>query len=598
MSYLIQFPKPDVEQFFRTYAISTFAVNKDEGKLIFSSNLNGKNNLWSIDFPNQFPSLFAQVDQQCNFIKIDPENRFVLAGFDDDGDENYHIYALPAEGGKPQPLITGDKTDKFFFADQSKDGNILYYITSKDNSQFLNIHRYDLTSKEDTILYKGVESPTYLYAVAKDEASFVTARIFANTYQVAYLHIDGQEVLLTPSKEEVHTVSSPVYVDESTIYFVTNYGEEFSYIASFDIASRTFTPQLKLEQENVEFIKWNEKQKKLYFATEKGVTDHLYSFELGAKTPERIECPTDVIEELVVSEQGNLYLRGRSSTVPSNIYVQIADQPFEQITKNNVLGVSEEQMVEPDVITYKSFDGMNIEALLFKAKSELSNGYTIFWPHGGPQSAERKWFRAMFQCFLNRGYTIFAPNFRGSTGYGASFTKLVEGDWGEGPCLDCVHGIEWLFEQGITNKEKLFVVGGSYGGYMSLLLAGRHPEYFRATVDIFGVSNLFTFLNSVPEHWKPIMKRWLGDPIEDKKRLEKDSPITYLANMVKPMLVIQGANDPRVVKEESDQIVDALKANGVDVEYLVLDDEGHGFSKKENEIKVYEKMLEFLEKHQ
>lgn len=595
---MIQFPKPDVDQFFRTYAISTFAVSKDESKLLFSSNLNGKNNLWGIDFPNQFPYLFAQADQQCNFIKIDAENRFVLAGFDRDGDENYHIYALPMDGGKPQPLITGDKKDKFFFAEQSKDGNHFYYITSKDNPQFLNIHRYDLDTKIDTILYKGDSAPTYLSAVAEGETSFVTSRMFANTYQLSYLHINGEELLLTPSKDEIHTVSNPIYVNERIIYFVTNYGEEFSYIASFDIPSRTFTPVLKLDQESVKEMKWNKLQNTLYFATEKGVRDHLYSLELGQKNAQPIECPTDVIEEIVVSENGNIYLRGRSSTVPFNIYRKLGNGPFEQLTKNNVLGVLEEDMVEPEVITYKSFDGMEIEALLFHAKPENSNGYTIFWPHGGPQSAERKWFRAMFQCFLNRGYTIFAPNFRGSTGYGASFTKLVEGDWGEGPRLDCVHGIEWLFDKGITNKEKLFVVGGSYGGYMTLLLAGRHPEYFRATVDIFGVSNLFTFINSVPEHWKPIMKRWLGDPITDKERLEKDSPITYLDKMIKPMLVIQGANDPRVVKEESDQIVAALQENGVNVEYLVLDDEGHGFSKKENEIKVYEKMLDFLEKHQ
>jgi dipeptidyl aminopeptidase/acylaminoacyl peptidase len=123
--------------------------------------------------------------------------------------------------------------------------------------------------------------------------------------------------------------------------------------------------------------------------------------------------------------------------------------------------------------------------------------YTIFWPHGGPQSAERKSFRALFQCLLNRGYNIFAPNFRGSTGYGSSFTKLVEGDWGEGPRLDCVAGMDWLFDNNISNKEKLFVIGGSYGGYMTLLLAGRHHDYFRAAVDIFGPSNLFTFVNSV-----------------------------------------------------------------------------------------------------
>lgn len=595
---MIQFPKPDVDQFFRTYTINNFAVSKDGSKLIFSSNLNGKQNLWAMDFPKQFPYLFAQVDQQCNFIKIENENRYVLAGFDNDGDENYQIYAMPIEGGKPQPLVTGEKSEKYFFADLSKDGERLYYMTSKGNPQFLNIHRYNLKTNEDTVIQKGEGAPAYLAALSPEENSYVTISSLANTYQLGYVVEDGEKRLLTPSKDEVHTVSNPVYTSETKVYFVTNFGEEFSYIASFDLGSGEFNEELKIDSESVKTLKWNKNLNTFYFVTEKGVTDNFYSFSLATEEVITHKVPTDVIEQFTVAENGTVYLLGRSATIPFNIFRMKEENSWEQLTTNNVLGVTSEQMVEPDVIKYPSYDGMEIEALLFKAKQENDNGYTIFWPHGGPQAAERKSFRAMFQCFLNRGYSIFAPNFRGSTGYGASFTKLVEGDWGEGPRLDCIHGIQWLFKQKISSPEKLFVVGGSYGGYMALLLSGRHADLFKATVDIFGVSNLFTFLNSVPEHWKPMMKRWLGDVTSDKERLEKDSPITYLNTMTNPMLVIQGANDPRVVKEESDQIVSALEKNGVDVEYLILDDEGHGFSKKHNEIAVYEKMLQFLERHQ
>ena len=138
-------------------------------------------------------------------------------------------------------------------------------------------------------------------------------------------------------------------------------------------------------------------------------------------------------------------------------------------------------------------------------------------------------------------------------------------------------------------------MGGSYGGYMALLLHGRHADYFKAVVDIFGPSDLFSFIESVPEHWKPVMNQWVGDPERDREKLIEYSPITYLDGMVKPMLVIQGAMDPRVVKAESDQIVAALKKNGADVEYMVLEDEGHGFSKKENEMKVYRAVMEFFD---
>lgn len=595
---MIQFPKPTVEQFFRTYAITDFTVSSDEQRIIFSSNLNGKMNLWAMDLPDRFPYLFAHQDDSCSFIKIDPENRYVLAGFDKDGDENHHIYAVPIDGGLPQPLITGDATDKYFFTHLSEDGKRIYYMTSEGNPSFLNARVRNLEDKSDTLLHVGEDYPTELAAVSTNEKAFVYLRSSANTYVTGVVKTGEETYSLTPDPEKVHVVFDPVFVDDRTVYFITDFESEYSYVAKFDLQSKEFSTVVTIEKESIESLKFNEKQNVLYLASEKGVSDQLYRYDLASGNLESLALPVDVIGKIHVAASGTLYLLGVSGTKPVNIYHSKKGDSWEQLTNNNVLGVNDDDLIEPEVVSYTSFDGMEIEALLFKAKPENDNGYTIFWPHGGPQAAERKTFRSMFQCFLNRGYTIFAPNFRGSTGYGSSFVKLVEQDWGEGPRLDCVAGIEWLFANNYTDREKLFLVGGSYGGYMALLLHGRHSEYFKAVVDIFGPSDLFTFVNSVPPHWKPIMERWLGDPERDKERFIKDSPVTYLDGMVKPMLVIQGAKDPRVVKEESDQIVAKLEEKGRDVEYFVMEDEGHGFSKKESEIKVYSMMLEFMEKHQ
>ncbi|WP_174615464.1 S9 family peptidase [Virgibacillus ihumii] len=595
---MIQFPKPTVEQFFRTYVISNFDVSSDEERLIFSSNLNGKMNLWAMDLPETFPYLFAHQDESCSSIKFDPKNRYVLAGFDKDGDENHHIYAIPGEGGLPQPLVTGNAEEKYFLADVSEDGERVYYITSEENQTFLNARVRDLKNNSDTLLNVGEVSPTELAAISNDEQAFVYLRAFANTFVTGFVKAGGETHNLTPDPEKVHVTFDPIFINDKTIHFVTNYESEYNYVAQFDLDSKEFSTVVTIDNESVEMLKWNKDQNALYLVTENGVSDLVYVYDLKLEKLTKLNAPVDAMEQIHVAKSGNVYLLGRSATVPHNIFKSEDGKVWRQLTDNRVLGLSSKDMVEPDVVSYKSFDGMEIEALLFKAKPENSNGYTIFWPHGGPQASERKSFRSMFQCFLNRGYTIFAPNFRGSTGYGSSFVKLVEQDWGEGPRLDCVAGIEWLFENNVSNREKLFLVGGSYGGYMTLLLHGRHPEYFKACVDIFGPSDLFTFVNSVPPHWKPIMDRWLGDPERDKERFIKDSPVTYLDGMTKPMLVIQGAKDPRVVKEESDNIVAKLKDEGRDVEYLVLDDEGHGFSKKENEIKVYSGMLDFLEKHQ
>ena len=325
--------------------------------------------------------------------------------------------------------------------------------------------------------------------------------------------------------------------------------------------------------------------------------DGLYQYSVNTGRLAPMELPTAIVEDVLVGKSGCLYLLGRSDVEPHNLYMRAPGESWVALTNNRVMGTPQAEMVVAEVLKYPSFDGMEIEALWFAAKPEVVNGYTVVWPHGGPQAAERRAFRPLFQFLCSRGYNVWAPNFRGSSGYGTAFTKMVEGDWGYGPRLDMVESVEWLIQSGRADRNKLFLVGGSYGGYMTLLLHGRHPEYWQACVDIFGPSNLFSFLNSVPDHWKPAMKQWLGDVEEDKERLTVDSPITYLDHMSRPMLVIQGANDPRVVKAESDQIVEALQNQGRGVEYIVFPDEGHGFMKKANEMKAYRSIVEFLDAH-
>lgn len=597
---MIKFPKTRVEQFFRTYSISQFAVNKEESKLIFGTNINGTMNLWAVDLQGEirFPYQFAEKGESTQFVTFDPEGRYVLAGFDKDGDENYQIYALPPEGGIPHPLITGEAEDKFSFSHLSEDGKRIFYNTSVDNPTYQNTRVHNLEDGSDTLLHEGETAPTSLMAVSDDEKATVYLQIFANTYITGFVKYGEEQKYLTPNPEKVHVVVEPVFIDNSTVYFVTDYESDYQYLAKYDLDTEKFQKVLAIDGESMETLKYHKESNTFYIATEKGVLDKLYHYNLAVDSLTELDTPFDIINQIQVTKAGNVYVLGGTATTPINIYVSKEGKDWNQLTNNRVLGVDQSELVDPEVVSYKSFDGLEIEALLFKANPENANGYTVFWPHGGPQASERKFFRAMFQSILHRGYHIFAPNFRGSTGYGSKFVKMVEQDWGHGPRLDNVEGIKWLFDQGISDPEHLFLVGGSYGGYMALLLHGRHPEYFKAVIDIFGPSNLFSFVESVPPHWKPIMERWVGDPDRDKERFVRDSPDTYLDTMTKPMLVIQGAKDPRVVQAESDQIVAKLKEKGRDVEYYVLEDEGHGFSKKENEIRVYTWMLDFLDKHQ
>ncbi|WP_028543813.1 S9 family peptidase [Paenibacillus taiwanensis] len=597
---MIQFPKPEVEQYFQVSVIRQFAVNADESRIVFSSNMNGTFNLWAMDFhaEHPFPYPLTYEGQTSSFIKMDGEGRFILTSLDRDGDENYHIYALPWNGGQALKLIEGAADDKYFYVQMSEDGKRLYYVTSKDNPQFMNSRVYNLETKEDKLIHEGSATSTFLTGVSPDEQVIAYSQSYANTYSVTYVCRKGEEPqCVTPSADVVHIVGDVCFVDNDTVLFVTDYEQEYAYIAQYQLSTKQFERVCAIEKESVTNLKWHKETRTLYVVTEKGVVDKLYAYGYDSGELVAMSLPTDIVEQLSVAASGNIYVLARGAVCPTNIY-RYAEGAWAALTHNVMTGLTAEDLVDPDIVTYDSFDGTVIEALLYRAKEAVANGYTIFWPHGGPQAAERKQFRAMFQYLLAQGYHIFAPNFRGSTGYGSSFVKLVERDWGEGPRKDCLAGMEWLFAQGISSREKLFVFGGSYGGYMTLLLAGRHADYFRAAIDYVGVSNLFTFVKSVPEFWKPLMERWLGDPEKDKERFIKDSPITYLDDMTNPMLIVQGANDPRVVKEESDQIVEALRAQGRDVEYLVFEDEGHGVVRKQNEKVLYQTIVDFLKRHQ
>ncbi|MEK5389460.1 S9 family peptidase [Margalitia sp. FSL K6-0131] len=591
---MVTFKKPDIENFYRTFNVQAFTVSPDEKQLVFSTNLTGKYNLWAMDLPNQYPYPLTFVDQNCHALRYSHDGRFLVVGFDQDGDENAQLYALPPAGGELVPLRTAEG-HRHMYPFLSKDDKRLYYTSTKNNETFLNIYQYDIENDEEKVVLEGADAACFLLAVNEEETSFVYMKQFANTYAPGYVYQNGKSYSLTPETEEQFTVGDGVFVDKE-YYFVTTFGEDFSYLAKFHLETHEFSKVLSLEKEEFDVVRFDKQTNSLYLLTSKGVNDYLYQYDLASGTLQKVELPATVVTGIKVMESGNVYLLAGTATKPYNIFLKEAGSTeWKQLTNLSVPGVKEDELVVPEVFTYPSYDGLAIEALFFKAKDDVNNGHVILWPHGGPQAAERNNFRAMFQFLVNRGYSIFAPNFRGSTGYGLAYTKMVEGNWGEGPRLDNIAGLEYLYENGLADREKTLLMGGSFGGYMALLLHGRHPEYFKAVVDIFGPSNLFSFIESVPNHWKPIMNQWVGDPEKDFDKLTEYSPITYLDNMTKPMLVIQGANDPRVVKQESDQIVKALQDNGVNVKYLVLEDEGHGFSKKANEILVNRTILEFFD---
>jgi dipeptidyl aminopeptidase/acylaminoacyl peptidase len=266
------------------------------------------------------------------------------------------------------------------------------------------------------------------------------------------------------------------------------------------------------------------------------------------------------------------------------------------VTESRVGGLREDDLVDVEGVSYPSFDGRDIPAWLYRPATS-DRVPVVLAIHGGPEAQERPIYQPVYQYLLSRGIAVLATNIRGSTGYGKTYQRLVQRDWGGGDLQDWDHAVKWLKEQDWVDGDRIGVMGGSYGGFAVLSCVTRLPDHWAAAVDIFGPSNLVTFARAVPPTWKRMMKRFVGDPDEDAELLTERSPLTYIENVQAPLLVIQGATDPRVVKPESDQLVEKLRSLGRTVEYVVFDDEGHGFTKRPNELKAMRLSAEWLERH-
>jgi dipeptidyl aminopeptidase/acylaminoacyl peptidase len=295
-----------------------------------------------------------------------------------------------------------------------------------------------------------------------------------------------------------------------------------------------------------------------------------------------------------------------TATMPTQLYVLDADATAPaRKTRERPLGVEPGLLSRGEDASFTSHDGLRVSARMYLPAPEL--GYDgprplVYYVHGGPQSQERPnfaWFSMpLIQMLTLEGFAVFVPNARGSTGYGLSYTKRVDRDWGGQDRLDHVHAMtEVLPRDERVDVDRAGVVGRSYGGYMTLMLAGRHPELWRGAVDMFGPYDLITFSQRIPETWKPYFALAMGDPERDADHLVERSPKTTITDLSCPLLVIQGQNDPRVVERESRDLVEGLRELGKDVEYLVFEDEGHDVLKLANRVRCYDTIVGFFAEH-
>ena len=328
---------------------------------------------------------------------------------------------------------------------------------------------------------------------------------------------------------------------------------------------------------------------------------------LGKVITGKGDISNGVLESVSYEKKSDRYILSFSTaTTPTQIYTVEGKKKKIVVvhTREQVLGIPDSHLSEGEDAAFTSYDGLRISARLYlPAKdTEIQPPYPlVYYIHGGPQSQERPdfaWFSMpLIQYLTMNGFAVFVPNVRGSSGYGLSYIKLVDHDWGGNDRLDHVHAMQILKKDPRIDVSRSAVVGRSYGGYMTLTMASRHPELWSAAVDMFGPYDLLTFSDRIPETWKPYFQIALGDPIKDREFLIERSPKTYIDQIQCPLLVIQGKNDPRVIEQESRDLVTHLREIGKEVDYLMFENEGHDVLKYENRVTCYNSITEFFKKH-
>lgn len=622
----------------RLFAVPQYA----DKKIFFLSNLSGHLSLYSVVFGGSVPTpLLPPHIALQNPHLIDGRSFYVfgklkkiLVMIDRDGDENYQPMLIPLDGGFPEPAF-----DNFFasyrvhLGECDPDKGIVYLDAERRDVSLYETYRGDLKTSKLTKVAE-YQFGMHVSAHSRDHKKLLLRTGYATGDRVLFLLQDGQRKLLygkpleDRAQDEVvplNGLGSAVFSPSGKGVVVTSSVFEDTYSLGYiDLAKHD-----KLEKVQLKGIKHGgvgemEKIEHLFkdhYLVTFNIDGCSWVYEAVFDEKKRVMTikhtlvgskPLDngMLERVEYNSKDDAFSFAFSTaTSPTQLY-SIGGKKRDKVTRHTtekILGIQEETLSKGEDASFISHDGLRVSARLYLPSSRL--GFKgprpiVYYIHGGPQGQERPdfaWFSMPLIQFLTlRGFAVFVPNVRGSTGYGLAYTKHVDRDWGGQDRLDHAHAMKKILPKDKRlDVTRSAVVGRSYGGYMTLMQAGLHPDLWKASCDMFGPYDLLTFSNRIPATWKPYFKIAIGDPekAEDRADLIERSPKTHLHNISAPMLVIQGRNDPRVVAAESEDLVRELKSKGKNIKLLVFEDEGHDVLKYENRVKCYNAIADFFAKY-
>lgn len=585
------------------------SFSPDGTRIAFIADLAGVPQAWTIPAGGGWPEQMTFTSDRVGLVAFSPRSERAIVGTDVGGDENVQLWLLDGDGAAMRPL-TENLAAMHEFGGWSPDGRFVAYTSNeRDRASFDVIVRSVETGEARTVL--KTDGHFAVECWSPDGRRLIVGR-YDSSFDNDLFEVDldsGESRLLTAHDGNVRYLQPTYRRDGKALYLLTDFDRDYLALHELDLGSGSW--QTAYEDDwDIESYSVSPDGRLVATVTNLEGYSDLVILELATGSQRKVEIPRGVVarsfvgnwrDGLVWSADGRrLCFSLTTPRTTQNVWVaDPVDGAAWPVTHATIGAIPTEAMVEPEVVHYPTFDQRSIPAFLYRPTGATTDGEApaVVYIHGGPESQSRPAFDATIQYLAQRGYVVFVPNVRGSTGYGKAYSHLDDVERRMDAVADARAGAEWLVQRGHARRDRIAVMGGSYGGFMVLASLATYPEIWAAGVDLYGVANFVTFFQNTHPFRRKHRAAEYGSLEEHRDVLERISPTTHLHRVTAPLFVAHGENDVRVPILETEQVVTTLRTRGIPVDFVRLPNEGHGIVRLENKLKVYPAIAAFLDRY-
>lgn len=596
-----------IDRYLNIRSAAAPSLSPNGERVAFLTNITGTPQVWMTGPQGSWPEQLTFYADRVDVVEWSPDGAGLLFTKARGGDENAQLYWLSADGSQIKSLTDAPKVRHNFGA-WSHDGKRVSYASNKRDPNFFDVYVMNVASGREELVYRQDGANSAL-AWSYDDRQIIVShdneQLSLNNDLYLVDLATRQATHLTPHEGAAQFEEAHFSRDGRSLLLVTNRGREWASLARLDLQ----TKNIEIMDEtpwDIDALTLSDDALTLAYTHNRDGYSELYLRQLNADgrfkdKSAALKLPAQgVASGLNFSHNGRrLSFAFNSARHNSDVWLyEIKSGALTQVTRASRAGIPQSSFIAPQLIHYKTFDGREVPAWYYKPQTTSTSALPVIVSvHGGPEGQERPAFSAIYQYYLSRGYAVLAPNVRGSTGYGQTYTHLDDVRRREDSVKDLAAGVEWLKTQGGADAKKIAVMGGSYGGYMTLAAITLYPDIWAAAVDTVGIANFESFLRNTSGYRRKLREVEYGSLERDLDFLRAISPLGKVDRIRTPLMVIHGKNDPRVPYTEAEQIVKALRARNAPVEYALFDDEGHGIAKLSNRLILYPKVGDFLDRY-